>query len=237
MRPVLAAALAAGALLATLAPAEEVRTISVTGRGEVAAVPDMAVLTLGVETEAPSAEGALSANTEAVHRVIGTVRERGIDDRDIQTSSLQVYPVYERRPQQTGPGPEGSVSGFRVSNQVTVRIRDLEMIGEALSASVEAGANRIGGLAFSVSDPAALMDEARRKAVADARKTAALLAEAAGAGLGPVRSISETAGHDPFPRDGMTMRAEAAMAVPIEAGESIIAASVSVVWDLSPAAE
>ncbi|WP_273524682.1 SIMPL domain-containing protein [Rhodosalinus sediminis] len=198
------------------------RLISVTGRGEVTAPPDMAVIRLGVVEEAATAQAAMQAANDAAAAVLARLRARGIAQRDMQTSELRLAPV-----RASGPQDEGRrITGFTASNAVTVRLRDLAALGGALDAVVGEGANRLDGLRFTVADPAPLMEEARRAAVADAMARAETLAAAAGVTLGPVRSIAERGGGAPRP-----MMMEAARSggggVPVAPGEIEITVEVA----------
>ena len=201
------------------------RTISVSGVGEVQAVPDMAIVSAGVATDGSTARTALSANNAAIARVVQAVRDAGVDARDVQTARVNVSPVYS---QPRGEAPR--ISGHRASNTVTVRLRDLPKLGAMLDGLVAAGANQLHGVRFTFAEPDRLLDEARKKAVAEARRKAELFAAASGVRVGAVLSIEEGEGAVPMPRPiAMAARAEA-VGVPIEAGEIELRASVRVVF-------
>jgi hypothetical protein len=221
------ASLAAGsAAAADRAPLE--RTVTVAGRGSAPGAPDRAEIAAGVHTRADTAGAALAANTEAANRLFKALAEAGIAGRDIQTANLSVGPVYEQPSPQRGGAPR--IVGYQVTNQVRVVVRDLARLGHLLDTVVRAGANRLDGIRFAVSDPAAAADQARRAAVEDAKRRAALYVETAGARLGRVIQIAETAVHVPRP---VMMRAEAIAAaaeVPVAPGENEITATVSVVF-------
>ena len=226
---VAALALAAPALAQDPGPP----TLGVTGLGEVSVAPDMATLRIGVETRADSAAAAVEANNEAAQAIIATVKENGVAAEDIQTANFSVSPVYDETSFQRPQGPR--IIGYQATNQVVTRVRDIDRLPELLDATVGSGANRIDGLEFGLADDTATSDEARRLAVEDARRKAQVYAEAAGGvELGEIRSISEGGG-GPIPMYDRGMRAEAAMAVPIERGQTTVAASVHVVWDLRAA--
>ena len=199
--------------------------IVITGTSSIVAVPDIALVSAGVETKGATARAALSANTTAMNGVFETARELGIEDRDIQTSNFNIGPNWEH-------GPGGSrQEGFAVSNQVTLRLRDVSKVGEALDALVSGGANRAGGVQFVVSDADERLDSARKEAVAQARARAELYAGAAGVKLGDISSIRE--GVDAPVH--MPMYAEARMAsdaVPVAAGEQELSVSVTITWEL-----
>jgi len=217
----------------TLAPrgagAEEIqRTLSLTGTGEVSAPPDIATIDLGVVSEAATARAALDANTGAMNRVMAVIGEHGIAASDVQTSGFSVQPRYVHDPENRVPP---RVVGYQVNNTVHVTVRELDRLGRVLDAVVTGGSNTIQRLAFSFSDPASLLDEAHRKAGADARHRAELLAEGLGVRLGRIVQISEAGGRPPQP---YLIRAEAMMSadVPIAAGEQAVSAGVSVTWEI-----
>ncbi|SFV30111.1 hypothetical protein SAMN05216456_0917 [Devosia crocina] len=230
----LALAVAPLALLAAAAPALA-GSITIEGRGEVRAAPDMALINSGVTTQGATAREALDANTAAMSELIETLKEAGIEARDIQTSGFTVNPnyVYSEERDENGYTLPPKINGYQVANSVTVAVRNLEELGSILDKSVDVGANTINGISFSVADPSALLDEARREAFADARAKAELYATTANATLGELESISESQGFDapqPYP---MYARAEMASApVPVEAGEMSFSITVKVEWDL-----
>ena len=229
-RPALAlcAALAAPPLAAPLAAqeADPAGRLVVTGEGRSAAAPDMAVLRLGAQAEAEEAAAALDAASRAARALIEALRAAGVAEADIQTSELALHPRYAPR-----DGMEDAVTGYVASNVVTARLRDLDALGDTLDAAAEAGANRIDGLSFALSDPDAARDEARRRAVADARTAAETLAEAAGLPLGPVLRIEEGGG-DPGPFPAADLARAESLSVPIARGEVETLARVRVVYAL-----
>ncbi len=224
MRAVTLAGLVMAVAPAGTARAETGPQIVVGGEGRVEAVPDMATLRLGVQQRADSPGAALELTSEATRAVLDRIEAAGVAARDVQTSELSLGPVWEydqgRQSQR--------LAGFEASNMVTVRARDLDGLGALLDSVVTAGATRFDGLQFGLSEAVALQDEARRRAVADALRKAALYAEAAGVPLGPVTRISETAVS--VPRPATLRSADMAMseAVPVAQGEIEITARVTV---------
>lgn len=219
--------LLAGPAVAADAPA----TISVTGEGRVEAVPDMATISLGVTSEAATANAAMAANSDGVRAVIERLKAAGIEDRDIQTSGLSLGPRYDYG---RSDGTPPVIVGYTASNMVTVRVRALDTLGPVLDGAVSDGANTLNGLSFGIAENDEALDAARRRAVAEARRKAELYADAAGVALGPLLSISESGGYaPPMP---MAM-AEASFAkgadVPVAPGEVSLAASVTVVYEIS----
>jgi uncharacterized protein YggE len=163
------------------------RTITVVGEGTVRIQPDVARANFGVEVVSNSVREALDENKTTMDAVLATLKEMGIEERDIQTTG---FTIYADRYGPTGPLPPDQVN-YRVSNNVTVVIRDLENLGDVVDAAVEAGANNIYGIQFQVDDPSPLESEARASAIADAQAKAQELAELTGVSVGPVVSVSE----------------------------------------------
>ncbi len=229
-RPVLAS-FAALFLAITPALAQTAdRTLTVFGTGEVQATPDSALVTVGVNTDAETAAGALQANSTAMTKVLDAIRAFGIDSKDVQTSGLSLDPRYSR-PGTSGGGDRPRILGYTAGNEVTVRARDLSRLGNLLDRITTTGANRIAGIQFLVSNQDALLDEARRKAVADARKKAELFAQAGGFGLGEIRSLTEESTSTPRPM--MRAAMAPATAIPVESGEVTLSARVRVVWGVT----
>lgn len=200
-------------------------TISVVGTGEAVAPPDMATIRLGVTSEAREAAEAMRANAAAMTQVLARLTGAGIADRDMQTSELSLSPRWGR----PEPGRDAEVTGFVASNTLTVRVRDLDVLGPTLDAALGDGANTLGGLSFGISDAAALRDAARRAAVADAKRAAEVLAAAAGVTLGALQELSELGGaNEPQPMARMEM--SVADALPVAAGEATIRTTVRMVF-------
>ncbi len=207
------------------------RVISISGLGEVKTRPDMATISTGVVSEGTTAKDALAKNNAAMAAVIAALKNAGIAEDDIQTSDFSVSPKYP--PYQPNQTTAPRIVGYTVSNQVTAKVKDLAKLGGILDTLVQSGSNQINGIAFGVDEPKAQLDEARKKAVADARAKAELYAEAAGVSLGKVIQISESnAVIPPMPM----YRREAAMAadasVPIAAGTQTVSANVSITFEI-----
>lgn len=230
------AILAVAVALPAAAPAAEdaPATLTVTGEARVSAAPDLATVRAGVETEGETAAEALSANSARAARLIEALKAAGVAAADIQTGTLRLEPRYADM-QRTRPGEAPELVGYRVVNEVSATIRELDGIGAVLDKVVAAGANRIDAIRFGLAEDGALADEARRKAVANARQRAEVLAEAAGVRLGRVLSITDGGG-GPQPVPGIMMRAEA-RDVPVEPGEVSVQASVTAVWEIAPAGQ
>lgn len=220
------------ALTAPVAADEQRRTISITGEGKATASPDMAVIQTGVTTEAPAAEKALAANTKAMEQVLAVLKQHGVAAKHVQTSAFEVSPVYKRDDE---PRAAPEVVGYRVTNQVRVEVHQLPGLGKVLDALVRAGSNQVSGIRFGLADSTGVLDEARNRAFADARRRAQLYAQAAGVRLGKVLTISEQSAARPLREAvyfGRSLAAQDAAAVPVAAGEEELRATVHVVFAL-----
>jgi uncharacterized protein YggE len=200
-------------------------SITVAGTGESHGKPDFAQVQLGVVTEAPTAAEALRKNNEAMSQLIVMIRKRGIEDKDLQTVQFNVAPRYKYDKNQQEPP---KIAGYQVTNEVHVKVRNLLALGAFLDETVSLGANQVRGISFGVAEPAQLMDEARKKAIADAQRRARIYAEAAGVKLGKPFRIDEKAGGRPGPYPVARMEAAAASAVPIAPGEQTFSVTVTV---------
>ena len=201
-------------------------TISVTGTATVNVVPDLATLSLGVTTSADTAATAMKANSAAVTAVIARLKAAGIADRDMQTSNLSLNPNWVL----DASGTTSVIKGYVASNMLTVQIKALDTTGSVLDAAIADGANTLNGLTFGLQNDRPKQDEARKAAVADALARGKLLAEAAGATLGPILSISEVEGLQPGPQP--MFKSSDSMAVPVAAGEVGVSAAVTITWAL-----
>lgn len=209
--------------LSTSVFAEE-RTITVNGQGTVETAPDMATVTLGVTRTAPEAGEALDATSEAVAEVIARLEDLNIAPQDMQTSGLNLQPIWSREVKNGTQSRE--ITGFSASNQLTVRVRELNDLGVLLDAVVQEGANTFAGLRFSLQDPASALADARAVAVRDAMMKAGQIADTAEVTLGPVLSITENGGM-PRPVNMEMSTARMSDSVPVVAGEVSLSVSVS----------
>ena len=206
------------------------QTISLTGHGEVHVAPDMAMITIGVQTGADTARDALTANTAAMQAIFAKLKQAGIADKDVQTSNFSVQPRYDYNDNTQPP----KLVGYDVLNTVTVSVRKLDDLGMLLDQVVSAGSNQINGIAFQVSQPETAMDEARQLAVRDAARKASVYTTAANVKLGPLVAISEGGGYQPpIPMQAKMLRADNAGDVPIVQGEQSIAVDVNMVWEIN----
>ncbi len=217
-------------------PSEGQRRLSVTGEGTVRGRPDMAVITMGVVSEAPNAREALARNTEAMTRILDALRAEGVESRDLQTANFSVEPRYSQPPRDwNGSDPfEPKIIGYAVRNELTLRVRQLERVGGLLDLVITLGANTVSGPTFTVADPSELEDQARRAAMRDAIRKGELYSQAAEVELGPIARIEETVAQwpQPVPMAAMARESAADAAVPIEGGELSFQAHVSVSWEI-----
>jgi len=208
----------------------DVRSISVTGTGQVRAEPDIATVNTGVEVRAETVAAARAGAAEASNAIIAALRAHGVDELDVRTVDFYVYPEYD------WGDDTPRVTGYVFSNTVQVTVRDVERIGELIDAIAVAGGDavRFGGISFAHADPGALNGEARELAIADARGRAEQLAELTGVTLGSIVSVVETSWAAPYA--GFSPRAEFAAAdslgPSIQPGASAVTVTVQAVWEI-----
>jgi uncharacterized protein YggE len=217
----------------TMAPGSTLLTVSAEGRATRA--PDLAVFSAGVASTGKTAGDALSANAADMTRVIVALKRAGVADRDIQTSNLSLNPVYaepRRLPDGRTDDTPPLITGYQVSNTVTVRQRNLAEFGKVIDTLVSAGANQVNGPSFQVDNSDAATDEARIDAVAKARARAELYARAAGLKLVRVLTISESGGFSP-PMAMYRSAMKGTDSTPVAAGEVALNVTVSVQFELA----
>jgi uncharacterized protein YggE len=229
----LAAVIATAALLATPARAESdfPPAISVTGQADISVAPDLARIDAGVATDGKTAREASDANNAAMGKVLLALKTLGLDQKDYQTSQLSLQPQYAPNRNASAPSP---IVGYRASNRVTIKIRDITRVASVIDAVVAAGANDVGNIYFSVSQASKLLDDARTKALADARRKAEIYAKAAGVTLGAPLSISEGGVPVPLFHAKVAARFAAAAPVPVAPGEETLSVNVSASWAIKP---
>ena len=226
---ILAGTLLTAPALAQVAPPA---TISVTGEATVSVAPDLAQIEAGVTSDAKTAREASDANNAAMGKVLLALKGAGIEEKDFQTSRLSLQP--QSAPNRPGGPP--AIVGYRASNRVTVRLRDVTKVANVIDTMVGAGANDLGGINFTVSNASKHLDEAREQAVADARRKAEIYAKAAGVTLGAPHSISEEGNAVPVPYRKMAV-GMAAAAAPVAQGEETLQVTVSVTWAIKQAGQ
>jgi uncharacterized protein len=213
--------LAAPALAQTMPPP----AISVTGEATVSVAPDQAQIDGGVTSDAKTAREASDANNAAMGKVLLALKGAGIEEKDYQTSRLSLQPQFAT-PNKVSE--RAGIVSFRASNRVTVRIRDVAKVANVIDVLVGAGANEIGGINFTVTQASKHLDEAREKAIADARRKAEIYAKAAGVTLGDPISISEEGA--PVPVFRSKVAAPMAAGAPVAQGEETLSVTVGVSW-------
>jgi uncharacterized protein len=166
------------------------RGITVVGVGTANGTPDVAHITVGIETQGTSVQQAVDDNKTKMTALLSALKALNIADKDIQTTNYSVYSQNDSVPSPAGKGDNGPLT-YHVSNQVDVTVRDVSKLGDVLDKVVAAGANNIYGVNFSVDDSSKLQADARTKAFADAKARAQSLAQLAGVSLGDVVSVSE----------------------------------------------
>jgi uncharacterized protein YggE len=204
------------------------RTITVTGEGEASAAPDVAYVTVGVQTQNATASAAVDENSRRMAAVLEAMRARGLTSRDLQTSGLSVSPQFDR---------EQQITGYQAANNETITVNDVDRAGEFLDAALAAGANRIGGLRFGLRDTAALHEQALAEAARVARARADALAGAMGLHVVGVASATENTVSAPQPRAAVAFSAAApapAAPPPVESGELRVSVQVRVLYLFEP---
>jgi uncharacterized protein YggE len=170
------------------------RTITVVGEGLVSLVPDVAQINVGAEVRAETVSEAKGEIDRQIEAIMAVLAELGVEAKDIQTNHYSIHYEREQMTVMQGGPPAPNQEGYRVSNMLRVTVRDVERAGDVLDAVVEAGANQVWGVSFTVSDESAWQGQARKEAMADANARARELAELAGLELGEVLSVSEVIG-------------------------------------------
>jgi uncharacterized protein YggE len=196
--------------------------IVVTGEGSVSVTPNYAQIRTGVTTRTRTVKEGVDANSKLMVAIIAALKDAGIAEKDIQTTRLSIQPVYA--PQ------EPKLSGYSVSNQVNVTIRELGKVGDVLDRVIAAGATDVGNVSFLVSDASKALDQAREAAIADARRKAEVYAKASGVRLGRVEWITEDTGNGP---SAPMMARAAAASVPTASGEDTLWVRVAVGFDIA----
>ena len=218
---------------------QDALSIMVSGEGKVAAIPDIARFTAAVITEDASLATAQAENTRRSQAVVSYLTSNGVLERDIQTTDFAVHPQYVYpRPCTTNlcpPEAAPRIIGYRVRNEVAVRVRDLAKAGDLVGGVVGAGANEVGSISFTIDEPSQLQAEARGKAIEDARAKAERLAADLGRHVGSMVSFSEGGYPGPVYFDkglaaGFGGDEAPRAAPPIQPGEREVTVSVSVVY-------
>jgi uncharacterized protein YggE len=203
----------------------ETRKVQVTGVGEIQVEPDSAVISLGVQTEASSAQAALNQNNTKMQALLETLEEADISSEDIQTQTLHLGPRFEF------DNDTRTLVGYVATNIVEVRIDDLDMLGTLIDEAVNDGANTVENIRFEISNPENMTDQARQTAFQNARHKAEELADLSDASLGPILEIQETSSAPGPILRSAEITADAA-AVPISPGSQTVSVEIQVTWTL-----
>lgn len=199
--------------------------ITITGEGQVSAAPDMATISLGVTSNAKTAKAAMDENATQMTAVLASLTAAGVADRDLQTTGLSLQANWTS----SSLTSSNAIDGYTASNQLSVRVRDLATLGTLIDAAIKDGVNTFNSVQFAVTEPAPLLDEARKRAVADARHRAEIFATAAGVTLGQVQSITEGGSASPSPQFARAMMES----TPVAVGEVNLSASVTIVFQIT----
>jgi uncharacterized protein YggE len=208
-------------------------TLNLSAYGETRTAPDKATISLGVQSQAASGVEAIRQNAERMSRVIETLKKSGIAAKDIQTSGLNLNPQYAYK---EGEAPR--LTGYQASNTVTVTVHDLSRVGQAVDATVNAGADTVGGVSFGLEDSTTAENEARLKAVSALQAKADLYAKATGYRIARLVSLNEGSSYaapppaPPMPMAAMA-RSEAAYKTQVEPGEMNVRVDVSATYELT----
>ena len=215
-------------------PQDQMRGITVSGEGKVTGKPDLALITLGVSTLRPTVAEARDAAATALTGILDGMKAAGVEDDDIQTSQLSIYPEYDYS------GQTQRLTGFRVSNTVTAKIRDINSTSDVIDNAITNGGDEttIQSIAFTIDNPESLREQAREAAVADAKKKAETLAGASGVSIGNPVNISEGGAYiPPVPyaenRYAADEASQAGASTPIQPGELDVIINVSVTWEIA----
>lgn len=210
-------------------------TLSISAESTIMAEPDIAFLTAGVESEAKTAQAAMSDNARAMNGVFDALQEAGVARKDMQTSNFSLQPRYEYLKSVTGSNSgKRRLAGYVVSNQLTVKVRDLDALGATMDALVTAGGNTFSGIRFALDDEKGVRGKARIEAMKEAVAKAELYASAAGYKVARIVTISEGGDYSPQPMRDMAMARVAGSApTPIASGELGYTSSVNVLFELT----
>lgn len=223
----------AGATHRLIGKPENIRdTIAISGTAKLSVKPDIARLNVGVISTGKSVAETQKQNTEKMNAITGAVKAFGVKDDDIKTSNYSINPQYD------WTDGRQILKGYEVSQQLSIKIRDLDKIGDILAKAGELGSNQVGGVSFEVDDTVALQKQAREKAITDAKEKASVLAKSLGVQLGKVVSFSEDSGSYPVPMmynsyEKVAMDSAGSAPSPdIQAGSLDVSKTVSIVFEI-----
>ncbi len=215
---------------------DSVPTIATTGEASAEVVPDIATISLAVETERPKAADAARDNARAAQAIIGEIKAQGIDARDIKSLSVTLAPVYDETRDANGYVTKRTLRGYAAHNSLSVRVRNIEKAGVLAGQLMDKGANRLEGIAFDYTQEEEKYDALRGDAVRDALRKANSYVSGLGLKLGRVLEIVTQAPSRVLPATmsaGIRAKSESATAVPIEPGSEVLRTEVRVTWELA----
>ena len=204
-------------------------TITINGEGKISSEPTLAQVSLGLYSEGASVPVIQDQNSRKVNAIIDALINMGIAKADIQTNNYSIQPKYTYTEGKT------NIDGYTVSQSLTVKVRDLSKVGDVISKAGELGSNQVNGVTFTIDDPSSIQQQARAKAIDDARKKAEELAKAMGVSIIKVVTFSESSGNtNPPPifyaRDAVP--AAASVSPEIQPGQLDVTANVSVTFEV-----
>jgi len=211
------------------------RTITVSGEGKISAKPDIARISLSVVSKGATVKVVTTDNNTKMNLVLAAVKGLGIDPKDITTSQYNLYPEYDYGTI-TRSGTN-KIIGYNLTQEVSIKVRDLQKVDEILDGGIKAGANQVGSLSFEIDDTGPVKKQAREMAFQKAREKAQEMSEQAGVRLGRVVTFSEDAGYYPVPYGNFAMEAKSMgdavpMMAPVEPGQKELTMNVSVTYEI-----
>lgn len=221
----------AGKNMELRAPREQPMTISVSADAKVSAPPDIGVLSFGIQTgRQPTAKRAMDLLRQRMTAIVDATKTAGVAEKDIATEQFWLNPAYDYQDGRQVP------QGFEASQSLTVKVRDLDKVGDVLSAVTAAGANQVGGVTFSIDEPDSLRAQARERAIEKAKAKAAVLAKGLGMTLDRMTGFSEGGSVPPRPlmmeKANFAVGMSADAGTPIPAGEQEITSEVTLTYEL-----
>ncbi len=204
-------------------------TFQVNGEGKATAVPDIANVTIGIQASGQTVKAAQDQINATINNISGAVKNLGVDVKDIQTTNYSIHPNYDFR--------ESSqrITGYSASTNLSIKVRQIDGVNDVIDAATANGANQVGGINFDIDNKSKLENEAREKAVTDAKKKAENAAKIAGFKLGRIINYSENFGGYPIPISLRTMAmgsAEDSEATQVEVGSTDITVSVILSYEI-----
>ncbi len=212
---------------------ESRNTISVTGTGEIYAKPDLALISFSVVIEAKTVGEAMSQNTEKMNNIISFIKEQGVESKDLKTTSFNIYPRYDYdRTSSIYPSGKRVLVGYEVTQQLEVKIKDLDKTGQIIEGAANSGANQVGNLRFTIENQDELKKQAREEAIEEAKTKAKELAGQLEVKLVRIISFSES-GYVPMIYSELTMLGKGGAAPDIETGENKISVNVNITYEIN----